>query len=142
MGYRSDVAYTIRFVSDHDENNKQSFYTFIAEAKAKAATAPCFSEEQKNWGRGDEGGFIVDEERFRINFSADDVKWYESYPDVACHDALIELAGEWVNDEDNKSEIAFVFVRIGEENDDIVETTGGDYDYDWVQVHRSIERDW
>ena len=56
MGYRSDVAYTIRFVSDHDENNKQSFYTFIAEAKAKAATAPCFSEEQKNWGRDGEIG--------------------------------------------------------------------------------------
>ena len=140
MGYRSDVAYTIRFVSDHDEKNKQSFYTFLAEAKAKAATAPCFSES--SWGRGGDDGFIVDEARCRINFSADDVKWYESYPDVACHDALIELAGEWVNDEDNKSEIAFMFVRIGEENDDIEERCGGDYDYDWVQVHRSIERDW
>jgi hypothetical protein len=34
MGYRSDVAYTIRFVHDHDANNVQSFYTFLMEAKA------------------------------------------------------------------------------------------------------------
>ena len=130
MGYRSEVAYTIRFTSD-DERAKQSFYTFLAEAKARAATAPCFTEEQKNWSGGN--GFIVDEGRFRINFSADDVK---------CHEALIELAAEWANDEDNHSEIAYAFVRIGEETEDIEEKNGGDYDYSWVQVNRSIERDW
>jgi len=139
MGYRSEVAYTIRFTSD-DERAKQSFYTFVAEAKAKAATAPCFTEEQKNWSGGN--GFIVDEGRFRINFSADDVKWYPDYDDVKCHEALIELADEWANDEDNHSEIAYVFVRIGEENDDIEEKCGGDYDFEWIQVNRSIERDW
>lgn len=140
MGYRSDVAYTIRFRSD-DERAKQSFYTFIAEAKAKAATAPCFSEEQKNW-HGENNGFIVDEGRFRINFSADGVKWYESYDDVKCHEALIELAKEWADDEDNQSEIAYVFVRIGESVEDIEEREGGDADWDWVQVYRSISRDW
>ena len=35
MGYRSDVAYTIRFNSEDDELNKQSFFTFLAEAKTK-----------------------------------------------------------------------------------------------------------
>lgn len=139
MGYRSEVAYTIRFTSD-DERAKQSFYTFIAEAKARAATAGCFTEEQGRWGSGD--GFEVDEKRYRINFSAQDVKWYESYPDVMWHEALIELAAEWANDEDNHSEIAYAFVRIGEETEDIEEKNGGDYDYSWVQVNRSIERDW
>ena len=134
MGYRSDVAYTIRFTSD-DTRAKQSFYTFIAEAKAKAATAPCFNEPE--WAE-----FEVDEGRFRINFSADNVKWYDEWPDVKSHEALIELADEWANDEDNHSEIAFVFVRIGEDSDDIEEKSGGDYDFSWVQVHRSIERDW
>lgn len=134
MGYRSDVAYTIRFTSD-DTRAKQSFYTFIAEAKAKAATAPCFNESE--WAE-----FEVDEGRFRINFSADTVKWYPDYPDVKCHEALIELAAEWANDEDNHSEIAYSFVRIGEEADDIEEKSGGDYDFDWVQVNRSISRDW
>ena len=43
MGYRSDVAYTIRFVDDHDTNNHQSFFTFLAEAKAdpRCAIALC-----------------------------------------------------------------------------------------------------
>ena len=130
MGYRSDVAYTIRFVSDHDEKNKQSFYTFLAEAKSKAATAHCFTEVE------------VDEVRLRINFAVDDVKWYPSYPDVACHEALLDLADEWANDESNNSEVAYRFVRIGEEPEDIETKTGGDASWDWVNVHRSIERDW
>jgi hypothetical protein len=70
------------------------------------------------------------------------VKWYESYEDVQHHEALIELAAEWANDEDNHSEIAYSFVRIGEETDDIDEKNGGDYDCDWLNVSRSIERDW
>jgi hypothetical protein len=140
MGYRSDVAYTIRFVHEDDTNNKQSFYTFLAEAKAKAATAACFTEEQKTWQGGN--GFIVDEGRFRINFSAEHVKWYPDFDDVKCHMALIDLAAEWANDEDNNSGIAYVFVRIGEENDDVEEEFGGDYDWSWMSVNRSIERDW
>jgi hypothetical protein len=137
MGYRSDVAYTIRFVHDDDTNNKQSFYTFLAEAKANAATAACFSEEERQWSE-----FEVDEAKFRINFHADDVKWYESYADVQCHEALLSLAKEWDEDEDNHSEIAYMFIRVGEQMDDIEEKCGGDYDWDWVKVHRSISRDW
>ena len=135
MGYRSDVAYTIRFVSDDDTKNKQSFYTFLAEAKSRAATAPCFGDD--HWADVE-----VDETRLRINFAVDDVKWYPSYPNVACHDALIDLADEWVNDEDNHPEIAYKFVRIGEDAEDIEQREGGDADYSWVNVARSIERDW
>ena len=135
MGYRSDVAYTIRFVHEDDTNNKQSFYVFLAEAKANAATAPCFVE--LGWAE-----FEIDEARHRINFSCDDVKWYESFPDVQCHEALISLANEWVNDEDNNSGIAYMFVRIGEESNDNETREGGDVDYSWVQVCRSIDRDW
>jgi hypothetical protein len=144
MGYRSDVAYTIRFNSDHDEKNKQSFYTFLAEAKARAATAPCFSHGEGFWGGNSDGGFEVDEARYRINFSAQDVKWYTDYPDVKCHEALIELADEWASDSngENVSGIAYSFVRIGEESNDIEEKNGGDYDWGWLQVSRSIERDW
>ena len=135
MGYRSDVAYTIRFNSDHDENNKQSFFTFLAEAKARAATAACFLERE--WVE-----FVVDEARFRINFAADGVKWYESYEDVKCHEALIDLASEWASDADNHSGIGYMFVRVGEENDDVEQKYGGVCDYGWLDVHRSISRDW
>jgi hypothetical protein len=129
------VAYTIRFVHDDDTNNKQSFYTFIAEAKANAATAMCFSEP--DWVE-----FEVDEAKFRINFHADHVKWYESYAEVQCHVALIALAKEWDEDEDNHSHIAYAFVRIGEEDDDIETVMSESADWDWVRVERSISRDW
>jgi hypothetical protein len=134
MGYRSDVAYTIRFVHEDDTNNKQSFYTFLAEAKANAATALCFSEQ--GWAE-----FQIDEANFRINFAADGVKWYESYPDVQCHEALLNLANEWDNDEDNHAHIAFQFVRIGEETDDIQDNRSESAD-DWIYVERTISRDW
>ena len=134
MGYRSDVAYTIRFVSDDDTKNRQSFYTFLAEAKSKAAIAGCFNA---HWNEVE-----VDEVRLRINFTADNVKWYEDYADVQCHEALINLANEWVNDEFNNSEIAYRFVRVGEEPEDVETKTGGDAGWGWVNVARSIERDW
>jgi hypothetical protein len=134
MGYRSDVAYTIRFVSDDDTKNRQSFYTFLAEAKSKAAIAGCFNA---HWNEVE-----VDEVRLRINFTADNVKWYEDYADVQCHEALINLANEWVNDELNNSEIAYKFVRVGEEVEDVESRTGGTAEWDWVHVGRSIERDW
>ena len=133
MGYRSDVAYTIRFV--HEDDNKQSFYVFLAEAKANAATAACFGEQ--GWAE-----FQIDEAQFRINFACDDVKWYTDYPDVQCHEALINLASEWVNDEDNNSGIAHIFVRVGEDSNDVEVREGGDVDYDWVHVERTISRDW
>jgi hypothetical protein len=135
MGYRSDVAYTIRFVHEDDTNNKQSFYTFLAEAKVNAATAACFGDH--GWAE-----FETDEANFRINFACEDVKWYESYPDVACHEALINLARDWDEDTDNHSCIAYRFVRIGEDADDVEQKEGGDADWDWVQVERTIRRDW
>jgi hypothetical protein len=121
-------------VSDDDTKNKQSFYTFLAEAKSKAAIAGCFNA---HWNEVE-----VDEVRLRINFTADNVKWYEDYADVQCHEALISLADEWANDELNNSGIAYRFVRIGEEVEDVESRTGGTAEWDWVNVVRSIERDW
>lgn len=133
MGYRSDVAYTIRFVDDHDTNNIQSFYTFLAEAKAKPECAIALAE------------VTIDEKRQWFTFTADDVKWYDSYPDVSSHHALLELAGDWaaqVHEGKLNCHIGSVFVRIGENTDDIEEVHAGDYNYDWIQVERRINMDW
>lgn len=137
MGYRSDVAYTIRFVHEDDTNNKQSFYTFLAEAKVNAATALCFTTPNApSWV------FEVDEENYQINFYADNVKWYDSFSDVQAHEALLSLANEWDEDEDNHAHIGYSFVRVGEENDDIVEKMSESADWGWVSVSRTISRDW
>ena len=138
MGYRSTVAYTIRFTAqaqnnvdsptDEEVNQcKASFYTFLAEAKSKFSGV--FTD-----------GVVVDEYNFALNFITDNVKWYEDYEDVKAHTALQDLSKSWVDDE-NKH-IGGIFVRIGEEADDVVEEGWGEHDWEWLRPHRSIICDW
>jgi hypothetical protein len=137
MGYRSTVAYTIRFTAqsngvdsptDEEVNQcKASFYTFLAEAKSKFSGV--FAD-----------GLVVDEFNFALNFITDSVKWYEDYEDVKAHTALQDLSKSWVDDE-NKH-IGGIFVRIGEEADDVVEEGWGEHDWEWLRPHRSIICDW
>jgi hypothetical protein len=141
MGYRSTVAYTIRFTPIPDNNVdspteeavkecKESFYTFLAEAKVKHSGA--FTEEY---------GVEVDEENFALNFLAENVKWYESIPDVQVHENLISLAKEWVDNSGNQN-IGGIFMRTGEELDDIVQESWGEHRWDWMSIVRTIEVDW
>jgi hypothetical protein len=142
MGYRSTVAYTIRFETpSYDkpeertdpEEAKRSFYTFIGEAKAKETTAGAFTDEDLK----------VDEEKLAIYFFAESVKWYEDYPDVKCHECLMGLAREWADDGENSNPfIGGAFARIGEETDDNIEEVWGNGEYDWVNIYRSMHCDW
>lgn len=142
MGYRSTVAYTIRFIpQSYDKPEeptdlvkaKATFYTFLAEAKANEETAGAFADEDLK----------IDEDNLAIYFFADCVKWYESYPDVMCHEALISLSREWADDGDCSNPfIGGAFARIGEELDDNTEDCWGQGDYDWIGIHRSMSCDW
>ena len=147
MGYRSDVAYTIRFVPTQDDfvaqhriKAKESFYTFLAEAKSKPETSGAFNWV---WVKEDGNGMVIDEENLSINFIAYHVKWYDGYADVDSHTKLFELAVEWADEKGTNNEyIGVVFVRIGEGSDDNVEECHGTGDYDWLSVSRRIEKDW
>lgn len=133
MGYRSDVAYTIRFVDDHDTNNHQSFFTFLAEAKADPRCAIALCE------------VAINEKRQEINFNAEDVKWYESYADVDSHTALFNQARSWaeqVREGTLHCSIGAIFMRIGESTDDIEEIAEGDYNWEWMRISRQIITDW
>ena len=133
MGYRSDVAYTIRFTDDHDTNNEQSFYTFLLEAKANPKCQIAIAEVE------------IDHKKQEFNFTANDVKWYDNYPDVMSHMALVHLAEDWacqVSEGKLHCKIGSVFVRIGEEASDIEERFNGDFSYDWMSVSRQIVTDW
>ena len=133
MGYRSDVAYTIRFVDDHDTNNEQSFYTFLLEAKANPKLQIALAEVE------------VDEKKQTFTFNAESVKWYETYPDVISHMALVHLAEEWadqVREGKLHCKIGVMFFRVGEETEDIEERFNGDYDHEWMSVSRQIITDW
>jgi len=138
MGYRSTVAYTIRFIARHSPDTddieeerkaKGSFFTFIAEAKSKDTVAGAFLDED----------LTVDEENLQIRFFADNVKWYESYEDVQCHECLMGLAREWADENDY---IGGAFARIGEETQDTVEEVWGEGDWDWISISRSMHCDW
>jgi hypothetical protein len=140
MGYRSTVAYTIRFTpvitkeSEYDEDLnkcKESFYTFLAEAKLKYL------------GAMNDEGMKIDESNMALNFFASDVKWYESYEDVQVHENLISLSKEWADEgETANPNIGGIFTRIGEELDDMVQEEWGEADWEWISIHRQIEVDW
>ena len=127
------MAYTIRFVDDHDTNNHQSFFTFLMEAKADPRCAIALKEVS------------IDEGRQEINFSLTDVKWYESYADVDSHTALFDQAQSWVDQmlqQQLHCKIGAIFMRIGESTDDVVEIAVGDYNWEWVRISRQIITDW
>jgi len=142
MGYRSTVAYTIRFVPVEqdgidfvmaEERAKGAFFTFITEAKSKDTISGAFLDEDLK----------IDEKNLTINFFADHVKWYESYPDVQCHECLMGLSREWADDGDCSSPyIGGAFVRIGEELEDMVQEVWGEGQYEWIEIHRSMSCDW
>jgi hypothetical protein len=143
MGYRSDVAYTIRFTTE------EAYRLFIAEAKVKDL-GKCFSNDDSFWDEAE-----CDDMRWRINFSAQNVKWYEDYPDVKMHVALIALAEDWIQSDlhqqikdgvegvgEETHRLGYVYSRIGEDTDDIEENAGGEYDWSWISVSRQIITDW
>jgi hypothetical protein len=131
MGYRSNVAYTIRFTSDDDRLNEHTFYTFISEAKSKDACRAALEECD------------VDENKLQINYYVGDVKWYDSDPRVQNHEELLLLASDTLETyEDLKECIGFVFARIGDNDDDIEWKANGKYDTNWLWVRSEIVKDW
>ena len=137
MGYRSEVAYTIRFNgkdTDLLEDVQKSFYTFLAEAKSKPETSGCFSDQY----------LIVNEEECQLNFYIRDVKWYDDFPEVKCHDLLLELVDEYDQRDTEGTEFiaSYLFRRIGESDDDCEERFGGEPDWDDIYLSRSLVVSW
>lgn len=122
MGYRSEVAYRIRF---DDSATLGQFINHVFGSgddhmiQALKECEVCFTENM-------------------VNFHAYDVKWYESYEDVQGHTKLYEL----VDKEDTQffEKCGYVFYRVGEESGDIQDDSGGiDPPYDDFYTQTSIE---
>jgi hypothetical protein len=130
MGYRSDVAYTIRFKKEED------YHLFILEAKAKPETA----------GALDECTCICNEFHHRIDYREESIKWYDTFPEVAMHESLIDQADEWVKETDGalgsgtfgQYRLGYVFVRVGEDDNDTERREGGYNAYEWLSITRQI----
>ena len=137
MGYRSDVAYTIRFRGQKEDD----FFLFLAEAKSKPELKLALDDCD------------IDTARKRINFFCESTKWYESDAGVISHMRLLDLAEEWAEHPSNAEDlikniassgraIGYAFIRMGEEDDDVEHRQGGEYELDWVGVRREIITDW
>ena len=139
MGYRSLVAYTIRFEDDFkdgttDGRRKESFYTFLAEAKAKIPALWTGGEDSiHTW-------LHVVEDKFQFNFhTPHDIKWYPDYDEVKAHMALWELAREF--HEDNEC-IVGQYIETGEADDDVTIKEFGEADDVYIRLSRKISCDW
>ena len=136
MGYRSDVAYKITF---HD---KDQWNVFLIEAKSKPETRLCFEDEDLE----------VDHEKCEIRFLCEGTKWYSDYPDVKCHELLLDLCDEYNERLDKELEgsppckpeyvASYLFRRIGESDDDCEERFGGEPDWDDIYLSRSLVVSW
>lgn len=115
MGYRSDVGYVIVFTE------KEVYDQFKVQYKLDPAYELCREDESGTDFNDIQLRFIDD--RLLIKFNAESVKWYDEYPDVKCHHALLVLADEYAKKYTN---VSWAFVRIGEETGDVETQYGGD----------------
>lgn len=116
MGYRSDVAYVIKFKSFE---NRDAFVTLML-SKNDGDITQAIGETKYDY-RDDP----------IITFEADNVKWYPDFPDVQAHEQLYKQAHELF-------EADYRFLAIGEdgaESFDEIDNNGGMYDYIYA-VHR------
>jgi hypothetical protein len=125
MGYRSDVAYMIKF------NKAEDYWGFIAESKCDPDTLECFTDE----------GFKQNDALFALQFGADQVKWYHDYEDVKCHLALWDKAED--RDQNSHGVCDGYYARIGEGVDDIEEKSfGDDPPFDYINIERELRINW
>jgi hypothetical protein len=116
MGYRSDVAYVIKFKSFDD---REAFIALML-AKNDPNIYQAVNETKHDY-----------KEEPLITFEVDDVKWYPDFPDVQAHEQLYKDAHQYF-------EADYRFLAIGEdgaETFDEVDNNGGMYDYIYA-VHR------
>jgi hypothetical protein len=126
MGYRSNVAYIIRF---KDVENLKKFVAINAliEDRKKALN------ECEVYMGGTTRSLCPE-----LVFKCNDVKWYSSYEDVIAHEALFESLDD--KDDCGAIEAGYRFVRVGEEDTDIETRMGGEDVYDpWDAVHVRTE---
>jgi hypothetical protein len=116
MGYRSDVAYAIQF---KDADERATFRDVMLHKNDKHIT------EAINETGDHEDKYIV----FKIN----DVKWYDSYPDVTAHRQLREQACELFN-------ASYRFLAIGEDGAETYHADGEYEDdlYDMLHTRHEI----
>lgn len=120
MGYRSEVAWVLRF----KDTNQMRDYINLLRYKRDEHINTALEEIKQS----------TDPEPI-LFFSDDFLKWYDDYEDVRAHHFIMDHAYELYGDD-----VGWRFIRIGEESDDIEERHDGNVDdmWDYIYVSRSI----
>ena len=139
MGYRSDVAYVVKFYSRDDDEPEKAFADFVhfTDWVKNHHTTEVQDGERKliHTYNDENNNLAIHKQDLMLSFFANSVKWYESYVDVQWHELLLQKVTTYATGN-------YRFVRIGEEYGDVVVTQ---HDptyfemYDYVDVCRSLE---
>lgn len=125
MGYRSDVKYVILFKTEEQQQ------AFKLEAMLVAADIESGLDVINNdWEYKIDLHDVDFPHQIRVHY--EDVKWYESTPWVDLQERLMKLARD-------SYEGGFVFLRLGEEDDDVEAQSGVHDDDIHVYVDNYIE---
>jgi len=126
MGYRSDVAYGVKFYSKEEPEKSYAqfikFYNWVKRHTVKTKEGSADYAGQKlatgNWH------LYWNVDRQMLCFQTEGVKWYDAYSDVQWHQELLKKVKEF-------SCAQYVFKRIGEADDDVEvdHHTGEECDY-------------
>jgi hypothetical protein len=120
MGYRSDVAYVIKF---DDIETRDNFVTLMLAKNDKHITE-AISEC--------ECGYTLDP---IITFEETDLKWYRDFEDVKAHHALMREAVEIYGEKGGR----FRFVSVGEDGAEEFDEDDDDGDlYDYITTRHEI----
>lgn len=124
MGYRSEVAYVIKFDDIETRNN------FITLMLAKNDEHITRAVEECEYGYEDDPV---------ITFEAQDVKWYESYDDVKAHHALMREAVEIYGEEKGGR---FRFIGVGEDGAEQFDEDDSEGDlYEYITTVHELRTD-
>jgi hypothetical protein len=129
MGYRSTVGMAFK----RDDPGAPDMSALIALARTKGILE---GDGLGNYWGNEDYGWDAD----NFMFYVDDVKWYETYPDVAVMESLFEFVHS-LNQDENGSDRGWytgVFCRIGEESNDVEERSFGDDPWGLLSVSRSL----
>ena len=121
MGYRSDVAVVI--YGDHRDPDRYELLKTLMNTTLKDV----YTELDSNAEWHDNPAGVLE-------FKIDDVKWYESYPDVQRFMDMLDKIGEIAG-------FNYEFVRVGEEVEDIENKSEGQCLEYLISVTRSIRVD-
>jgi len=117
MGYRSQVAYVIRF------DNTDQRDTFVELVKHRNDTlSQAINDCETRY------------EKPIITFEAEDVKWYESFDDVRAHHAMLDWAVELYKGS------GYRIVQVGEDGAEDINEGGDDCAelYDYIYTSHSV----